>query len=59
MIVYASGMNKRTPLLAAILLGFASLVFSGCSTGTKSPYFGIDDHNKRFVPRELHEDGYD
>ena len=52
-------MNKRTPLLAAILLGFASLVFSGCSTGTKSPYFGIDDHNKRFVPRELHEDAYD
>jgi len=43
----------------SIVLGACALfVFSSCGTLSprETPYFGIDDHNKRFVPREVQED---
>ena len=55
-------MKKRLTALAISLFGLTCLSLSGCRSNElmpESPYFGVDDHNKRFVPKELHEDKLD
>ena len=52
-------MNKCFAVLAAVSLGLCSLLFTGCQTTNPvgdNDYFGVHDSNKRFVPKELHED---
>jgi hypothetical protein len=53
-------MKIRLSAIAFVVAGLASsLLLSSCnSTGamSESPYFGVDDRNKRFVPKELHEE---
>ncbi len=54
-------MKKRFSILATALLGLPALLLSGCQKADSiangnSPYFGVSDTNKRWVPQELQED---
>lgn len=50
-------MDIRTVALA-VILSLSSLVLVGCQTTElfpESPYFGVGNNSKRYVPKELQE----